>query len=292
MNTTTNTTLTVFYNDEYVLDKGVETRTKARPLARMITEGEIPGVTLKSPQSVTREQLVQIHEAQYLDRLWGKDPQFLASILASTGGVLEALDQALIDGASGTLSSGLHHAKPGHEHGLCYINGLALVALEAINKHGLCDICILDLDAHCGGGTFALVGNNPKVRIVDVSVDSFDSWKSSESRHHLTLVNDSSVYLDEVKKALNLLEGTDFLVYNAGMDPFEDCETGGMHGITREVLEERERLVAQWCIYTKTPALFVLAGGYGGKKLDLEGVARLHLPTIREFQRIIQYWLF
>ena len=287
MNTTTNTTLTVFYNDEYVLDKGVETRTKARPIARMITEGEVPGVTLKSPQSVTREQLVQIHEAQYLDRLWGKDPQFLASILASTGGVLEALDQALIDGASGTLSSGLHHAKPGHEHGLCYINGLALVALEAINKHGLCDICILDLDAHCGGGTFALVGNNPKVRIVDVSVDSFDSWKSSESRHHLTLVNDSSVYLDEVKKALNLLEGTDFLVYNAGMDPFEDCETGGMHGITREVLEERERLVAQWCIDTKTRALFVLAGGYGGKKLDLEGVARLHLPTIREFQRII-----
>ena len=287
MNTATNTTLTVFYNDEYVLDKGVETRTKARPIARMITEGEVPGVTLKSPQSVTREQLVQIHEAQYLDRLWAKDPQFLASILASTGGVLAALDQALIDGASGTLSSGLHHAKPGHEHGLCYINGLALVALEAISKYGLCDICILDLDAHCGGGTFALVGNNPKVRIVDVSVDSFDSWKSSESRHHLTLVNDSSVYLDEVKKALTLLEGTDFLVYNAGMDPFEDCETGGMHGITREVLEERERLVAQWCIDTKTPALFVLAGGYGGKKLDLEGVARLHLPTIREFQRII-----
>ena len=287
MNTTTNTTLTVFYNDEYVLDKGVETRTKARPIARMITEGEVPGVTLKSPQSVTREQLLQIHEAQYLDRLWGKDPQFLASILASTGGVLAALDQALIDGASGTLSSGLHHAKPGHEHGLCYINGLALVALEAINKHGLCDVCILDLDAHCGGGTFALIGNNPKVRIVDVSVDSFDSWKSSELRHHLTLVNDSSVYLDEVKKALTLLEGTDFLVYNAGMDPFEDCETGGMQGITREVLEERERLVAQWCIDTKTPALFVLAGGYGGKKLDLEGVARLHLPTIREFQRII-----
>jgi acetoin utilization deacetylase AcuC-like enzyme len=253
MNTTTNTTLTVFYNDEYVLDKGVETRTKARPIARMITEGEVPGVTLKSPQSVTREQLVQIHEAQYLDRLWGKDPQFLASILASTGGVLAALDQAMIDGASGTLSSGLHHAKPGHEHGLCYINGLALVALVAISKYGLC----------------------------------FDSWKSTESRHHLTLVNDPSKYLDEVKQALTLLEGTDFLIYNAGMDPFEDCETGGMRGITREVLEERERLVAQWCIDTKTPALFVLAGGYGGKKLDLEGVARLHLPTIREFQRII-----
>ena len=287
MNTTTNTTLTVFYNDEYVNPNDAETRTKARPLARMITEGEVPGVTLKSPQAVTREQLLQIHDARYLDEQWGKDPQFLASILASTGGVLAALDQAMIDGASGTLSSGLHHAQRGADNGLCYLNGLALVVLAAIEKYGLTDVGILDTDAHWGGGTFQLVGSNPKVRISDVTVSDFDRWQSSESRHHLTLVNDSSVYLDEVKKALTLLEGTDFLIYNAGMDPFEDCETGGMHGITREVLEERERLVAQWCIDTKTPALFVLAGGYGGKNLDLEGVARLHLPTIREFQRII-----
>jgi acetoin utilization deacetylase AcuC-like enzyme len=253
----------------------------------MITEGEVSGVTLKSPQSVTREQLLQIHDARYLDELWGKDPQFLASILASTGGVLAALDQAMIDGASGTLSSGLHHAQRGADNGFCYLNGLALVVLAANEKYGLTDVGIFDLDAHWGGGTFQLVGSNPKVRISDVTVSDFDRWQSSESRHHLKLVNDPSVYLDEVKKALTHLEGIEFLVYNAGMDPFEDCGTGGMRGITREILEERERLVAQWCIDTKTPALFTLAGGYTGHNLDLEGVARLHLPTIREFQRII-----
>jgi acetoin utilization deacetylase AcuC-like enzyme len=287
MKTSTNTTLTVFYNDEYVLDKGVETRTKARPIARMITEGEVPGVTLKSPQSVTREQLLQIHDARYLDELWSKDPKFLASILASTGGVLAALDQAMIDGASGTLSSGLHHAQRGAENGLCYLNGLALVVHVAIERYVLTDVGILDTDAHWGGGTFQLVGNNPKVRISDVTVSDFDRWQSSESRHHLKMVSDPKTYLDEVKQALMHLEGIELLVYNAGMDPFEDCGTGGKRGITREILEERERLVAQWCIDTKTPALFTLAGGYTGHNLDLEGVARLHLPTIREFQRII-----
>ena len=287
MNTTTNTTLTVFYNDEYVNPNDAETRTKAEPLARMIEQGEVSGVVLKSPRSVTREQLLQIHDARYLDEQWGKDPQFLASILASTGGVLAALDQAMIDGASGTLSSGLHHAQRGADNGLCYLNGLALVVLAAIEKYGLTDVGILDTDAHWGGGTFQLVGSNPKVRISDVTVSNFDLWQSSESRHHLKMVNDPSVYLDEVKKALTHLEGVDFLVYNAGMDPFEDCRIGGMRGITREILEERERLVAQWCLDTKTPALFTLAGGYTGTNLDLEGVARLHLPTIREFQRII-----
>jgi acetoin utilization deacetylase AcuC-like enzyme len=254
----------------------------------MITEGEVPGVTLKSPQSVTREQLLQIHDARYLDELWSKDPKFLASILASTGGVLAALDQAMIDGASGTLSSGLHHAQRGAENGLCYLNGLALVVHVAIERYVLTDVGILDTDAHWGGGTFQLVGNNPKVRISDVTVSDFDRWQSSESRHHLKMVDDPKTYLDEVKKALTHLEGIEYLVYNAGMDPFEDCGIGGMRGITREILEERERLVAQWCIDTKTPALFTLAGGYTGRNLDLEGVARLHLPTIREFQRIIQ----
>jgi acetoin utilization deacetylase AcuC-like enzyme len=287
MKTSTNSALTVFYNDAYVLDKGVETRTKARPLARIITEGEVPGVTLKSPQSVTREQLLQIHDARYLDELWSKDPKFLASILASTGGVLAALDQAMIDGASGTLSSGLHHAQRGAENGLCYLNGLALVVHVAIERYVLTDVGILDTDAHWGGGTFQLVGNNPKVRISDVTVSDFDRWQSSESRHHLKMVSDPKTYLDEVKQALMHLEGIELLVYNAGMDPFEDCGTGGKRGITREILEERERLVAQWCIDTKTPALFTLAGGYTGHNLDLEGVARLHLPTIREFQRII-----
>ena len=287
MNTTTNTTLTVFYNDEYVNPNDAETRTKAEPLARMIEQGEVSGVVLKSPRSVTREQLLQIHDAQYLDELWGKHPRFLASILASTGGVLAALDQAMIDGASGTLSSGLHHAQRGADNGLCYLNGLALVVHVAIEKYALTDVGILDTDAHWGGGTFQLVGSNPKVRISDVTVSNFDSWQSSESRHHLKMVNDPSVYLDEVKKALTHLEGVDFLVYNAGMDPFEDCGIGGMRGITREILGERERLVAQWCLDTKTPALFTLAGGYTGTNLDLEGVARLHLPTIREFQRII-----
>ena len=89
-----------------------------------------------------------------------------------------------------------------------------------------------------------------------------------------------------MQRALDHLEGVDVLIYNAGMDPFEDCSTGGMPGITRGILAERERLVAQWCEDTQTPAMFVLAGGYGGKSLDLDGVARLHLPTIREFARI------
>ena len=217
--------------------------------------------------------------------MWNGDQDLLLSLLASTGGVLEAVDQALIDGFSGSLSSGLHHAKRTHDEGFCYINGLALAALRAIHVHGLTDIAILDLDAHCGGGTWQLLGDNARVRLADVSTNSYDSWKSFELRHHLKVVRDANNYLVEVENALKHLSGVQLLIYNAGMDPFEGCSTGGQPGITREVLQCREKLVADWCKENNVPVLFVLAGGYEGPNLDLEGVARLHLLTINEFAK-------
>jgi acetoin utilization deacetylase AcuC-like enzyme len=249
--------------------------------------GEVPGVDLIAPLAITREELLAIHDEQYINGLINDEkPELTRSIFASTGGVRDALDAMFVHGKAGSLSSGLHHAKRDQEYGLCYLNGLALVALRAISKHGVKKVAVLDTDSHCGGGTFQLVGDNEKIVIADVSCDSYDIWKPNSERHHLKVVNSANEYLDAVKQALKHIDGVDALIYNAGMDPFEDCITGGMPGITREVLAERERLVAQWCEDTQTPAMFVLAGGYGGKNLDLDGVARLHLPTIREFARI------
>ena len=273
----------IYYDDDYVLESGRETRTKAKPIAELIISEGVSGVELRSPRKATRAELEEVHSPEYLDSLWNGLQDLLRSLLASTGGVLEAVDQALIDGFSGSLSSGLHHAKRTYEEGFCFINGLVIAALRALHIHKLTDIGILDLDAHCGGGTFELIGNDARVRLADVSTNSFDSWKSFELRHHLKIVRDANNYLNEVGKALKHLSGVQFLIYNAGMDPFEDCGIGGLPGITRDVLQRREKLVADWCRENKVPALYVLAGGYAGPKLDLEGVARLHLLTINEF---------
>ena len=282
-----NNTLPIYWNSDYVLDHGVETRTKSGPLAKILASGEVPGAEIRSPRAATRDELLAIHDPKYLDQIINGDADLARSIIASTGGVRDALDAMFTSGRAGSLSSGLHHAKRGHDEGFCYINGLALAALRAINFHKVRKVGVLDLDAHCGGGTFSMVGDNEKVLIADVSCNGYDSWKPTSERHFLEIVGDVSDYLNAVKRSLTHLAGIDALIYNAGMDPFEDCNTGGRRGITREVLAERERLVAQWCEYTQTPTMFVLAGGYGGKNLDLEGVARLHLPTIREFARVV-----
>ena len=282
----TNEPLHVFWSEDYVLERDVETRRKSGPLAALLNNGEVANVKLVEPTPITRTELLTIHEPQYIDKLTTKDENLARSIFASTGGVRDAVDAMFKFGKSGSLSSGLHHAKPDTEYGLCYLNGLALAALRAISVHGVGNIGVLDLDAHCGGGTFTMLGDNPNVTLADVSCNSFDSWLPNSNRHFLKVISDGREYLDAVKRSLAHLKNVDALIYHAGMDPFEDDGMGGMSGITREVLAERERLVAQWCEDHQKPAMFVLAGGYCGSKLDIDGLVRMHLLTIKEFARI------
>ena len=221
-NQLTKNMLPIFWSDDYVLDSGIETRTKSGPLAAILKNGEIPDVEILAPTPASREELLTIHEPQYIDQLISGDKELMRSILASTGGVRDALDAMFKYGKAGSLSSGLHHAKPDKDYGLCYINGLALAALRAIKHHGAKTVGVCDLDSHCGGGTFLMLGDNPNVILADVSCNSFDSWRPKSDRHHLKIIDNSNEYLDAVKVALTHLSGVDALIYNAGMDPFED----------------------------------------------------------------------
>ena len=71
-------------------------------------------------------------------------------------------------------------------------------------------------------------------------------------------------------------------IYNAGMDPEERCQVGGLPGITAEILREREGIVFEWCQSRGIPVAFVLAGGYAGGSLDEEELVRLHRATINQ----------
>ena len=192
----------------------------------------------------------------------------------------DATNEALRNGRSGSFSSGLHHARADAGMGFCTFNGLALAALEALKK--VKSVGILDLDAHCGGGTANILKKNKKVRLADVSVCSYDSWTpTAKSRHFIEVVAKPKTYLATVGKALKSLEGVEFLIYNAGMDTHE--KAGGLAGITLEIIQEREMMVVEWARAQNVPIVFALAGGYTWSGLTLKEVAELHLETVRAF---------
>ena len=181
---------------------------------------------------------------------------------------------------AGSLSSGLHHAKRSHGAGFCTFNGLAIAARRALGA-GALSVLIIDLDAHCGGGTASLLADDPAVAQLDIAVSPFDLYAEG-GRFTLDVIDDAANYLPTLRRRLETLEPAafDLVLYNAGMDPFERCWIGGLRGMTQEVLAEREETVFAWCDANARPVAFVLAGGYASGDFSQDELVGLHRLTI------------
>jgi acetoin utilization deacetylase AcuC-like enzyme len=290
----------VFYSPDYVgAGYPFDTTRKAGWIASSLRDNPIHGIELVEPAPLTEDQVLVVHDRHYVESVRTGEPRDLAEsngfpwdenvwpmVLASNGGAVAAALAALTDGVAGSLSSGLHHARARHGAGFCTFNGLVIAADEVLDA-GANSVLILDLDAHCGGGSAALIAGEPRISQIDVSVNSFDSYPPTE-RTVLEIVSMAENYLPTIARLLDerIEPGRfDICIYNAGMDPFEGSATGPLVGITREILAERERMVFQTCAAAKLPLAFVLAGGYVGPNLTADGLVDLHRLTIAEAAR-------
>jgi len=193
----------------------------------------------------------------------------------STAGVIAAADAALVDGVGGSLSSGLHHAKPDHGDGFCTVNGLAVAAarLAADGKR----VVVLDFDAHCGGGTAAMIATHDlgeSIRHLDLSTNRFDSYQRVHPDDRLVIeTGDDSAYIHAAEQMLDEIDwaGTDIVLYNAGVDIHPE--------MGRLTVATRERLVFERANTESTPIAWVLAGGYTWG-ITMDELVDLHWQTI------------
>ncbi|MEO7938548.1 MAG: hypothetical protein ABIR55_07985 [Burkholderiaceae bacterium] len=273
-----------------------ETTRKAQWVAQSLHDDPIAGLELRMPQPLTWEQMAQVHTRAYVQAVRTGEPRALAEsqsldwdpclgpmVLATNGGaVAAALDALRHRAVAGSLSSGLHHARGGGGLGYCTFNGLVLAARAALEA-GARTVLILDLDAHCGGGTAELVAHEPRIWQLDVSVDDFDHYTGTPQLR-LHMVSDSSRYLSTVRAGLQAMlhdaPRFDLCLYNAGMDPHQDSGDGALAGIDATVLQEREAMVFDWCRANAIPVAFVLAGGYVSERLDQQALVALHRLTL------------
>lgn len=266
-----------------------DTVCKADHVARLLVGHDAWNVVRPAPAS--SEELERVHDDEYVSAVRtgvpeelaasngiGWDDSLFAAAASSTGGIRDAALHALRRGEhSGALASGLHHARAEQGEGFCTFNGLVVAARAALD-HGATRVLVLDLDAHCGGGTASLIDGVDGIEQVDVSVIGFD-WYPSRSDARLTM-STAETYLVDVEAALSAIprpDELDLVLYNAGMDPHEHA--GGRSGITTATIATREQLVFEWADGAGVPVAFTLAGGYQSTQYDLDGVAALHLLT-------------
>ena len=289
----------IYYSDAYCHQgASFDTHAKAQLVADRIRSDK--NVAMVAPDPASSDELRLVHDRNYVDAVLTGTPAGLAEsngfewnvhlrdgVLATTGGVRDAALHALHNEVvSGSLSSGLHHAARGRGRGFCTVNGLALGAVAA-RRAGAHRVLILDVDAHCGGGTADIIDEQPGIEQLDVSVIAFDHYENTGNAR--LVMTDGPSYIADLTQELCGVQnpdGIDLVLYNAGMDPHE--EAGGVPGLTTDVLVEREQLVMDWCRHHGIPVAFVLAGGYSGTARTMGEVADLHVHTIRSAAQTAQ----
>ncbi len=63
-----------------------------------------------------------------------------------------------------------------HLPGFLHLENSLVIAAKKTMEAGTTSVMILDLDAHCGGGTASLIRGIPGIRQMDVSVTGFDCY--------------------------------------------------------------------------------------------------------------------
>lgn len=285
----------VFYSNDYLDARyDFDTTRKAGWVAASLRADPIDDVELLEPRPARLAELRLAHTDTYVRAVQtglprglarssglGWDRKTYAAVTASTGGVIDAAFMALDTGrVAGTLSSGLHHAGRQKGGGFCTFNGLAIAAAYVRKLKDRAQVLVIDLDAHPGDGTHDIVCEWPWVHQLDISVTG--AWYEPEHVSTLDAVSTADRYLPTLVNRLAALDGVpfDLVLYNAGVDLHQDCDIGGLDGITADLLADRDRLVFAWARAQGHPIAFTLAGGYVGQRLSQEFLVTLHRQTI------------
>jgi len=160
-----------------------------------------------------------------------------------------------------SLTSGFHHANPGHAEGFCTIEALTLAAYELQKYRGLRTL-IVDEDAHYGNGCVEMIR---KHRMGGYCVYLQSYWTHCRAN------------LEKFRAELErFIEGVkpDLIMYQAGADNWVMDPLGG--SLDMGQLYQRDLIVFHLAKQHGIPVVCNLAGGYAE---DYEDTLRIHMNT-------------
>jgi len=263
---------------------------------QVLISGIVAPEALREPARATRDALLLVHTAGYVDRFldgsltavelrrlgfpWS--PALVERSLRAVGGTCEAASAALDDGIAMNLAGGTHHAFADHGEGFCVFNDVA-VAVRTLQRAGrVRRAAIIDLDVHQGNGTNAIFAGDDSVFTFSMhggrnypfhkvpgslDVELADGTGDDEYLARLT------THLPDVLARSQ----ADLVIYLAGADPHADDSLGRL-GLSCDGLARRDAFVIDLCREVGLPVAITIAGGYGR---NIAETVRIHLETAR-----------
>lgn len=263
---------------------------------RVIAEGLVPPGQLHEPARVSREALLRVHQAEYVDRVttgalsaaeqrrlgfpWSE--ALVERSYRAVGGTCAAVSAALEHGVAINLAGGTHHAFPGHGEGFCVFNDVAVAIREAQAGGRIARATVVDLDVHQGNGTHAIFAGDPHVFTFSMHGRRNFPFHKVPGRLDIELDDHTGdeTYLALLAEALPrvLAEASpDLMVYLAGADPHIGDRLGRL-ALSFDGLARRDAMVLHAAREVGIPVAITIAGGYGR---DIEETVEVHCRTVR-----------
>jgi acetoin utilization deacetylase AcuC-like enzyme len=261
---------------------------------RLLDAGDVAGDAFLEPAPASREDLLRVHTAEYLDdleqlrwtlRTMSSELPLTADIARAyrlaAGGTTLAAREALTRGFGVNLGGGFHHAYPDHAEGFCYLNDIA-VAIRTLQHEGrVRRAAVVDCDVHQGNGTARAFRGDDAV--FTLSLHQERNYPTPKEPGDLDVGLEDGTgdteYLERLERALERVweSAPEVVIYQAGADVYREDQLGGL-GLTLEGLESRDRMVLEGCARRGVPAAVTLGGGYARR---LEDTVQIHLTTCR-----------
>ncbi len=238
---------------------------------------------------VTREQLLRVHDAAYVDDIAAKAPQAgmlnldgdttmnpftYPAALRAAGAAVMAVDSVMaqqVENAFCNIRPPGHHAEHAQAMGFCIFNNVAVGAAHALAAHGLSRVAIADFDVHHGNGTENIFRNDPRVMLCSTFQHPFYPYCGADSsnEHIINVPLKAGTGGAEFRTAvtehwLPALEKfqPEFIFISAGFDAHREDDMGSMRLVEADyawVTEELKRIAGK---YAKSRIVSVLEGGY------------------------------
>jgi acetoin utilization deacetylase AcuC-like enzyme len=268
------------------------------PLLReaLLISGVVLPANLLVPPPVTDEQLLHVHNRQYVHRLqngqltagelrriglpWSRD--LVQRARCAAGGTVAACRAALQDGIAVNLGGGTHHAFHDHGQGFCLFNDIVIAARTMQAEGRVQRVVVLDCDVHQGNGTAALAAGDPT--IFTFSIHNEDNFPLRKEHSDLDIgLGDGTgdeAYLQALEQGLQQAlrrAGADLAIYLAGADPYVG-DLLGRFALSKDGLAQRDRTVLRHCQASGLPVAVLMAGGYAR---DMQDIVDINLQTAR-----------
>ena len=289
----------IVYHPEYLSDIGPHVfPTEKYHLMHEALIAQIPELALcvREPEPATREQLLRVHTPEYLADLDSHQhtartlpselpisPEIVDAYYLMAGGTVLATGLALEHGAALNIGGGFHHAFADRAEGFCYVNDVAVGVRHAMSEE-VGDrrrerVAVVDCDLHQGNGTARIFQDDPQVFTLSIHQENNYPVKEKSSLDiGLDDLTGDARYLEKLEEGLDTVFGRfgpGFVIYVAGVDPYEDDQLGGLR-LTRSGMRRRDELVLDHCRRQGTPVAAVLAGGYA---FSLAHTIEMHMNT-------------